>query len=143
MEDLVGELRSFERSSGAAGCVRKALAVVHAVLLSWLEAFQSARRPCDCCVRLDLELLRPDEETRAQRTAEKEMHLDAAITQRRAISNAVRVMAGKLAPSQTLPEVIIADVLDDEIVEEEAQESIARRRWREYCRESRASVCHV
>ena len=77
---------------------------------------------CDMCVRLDIELQRVDLSSAqlAELILQKEMHLDAAIAQRRFISEFTREFAGKHAPDQLLPWIIIADSMaplpPDEVV---------------------------
>ncbi|KAF1786774.1 hypothetical protein GQ600_23739 [Phytophthora cactorum] len=57
---------------------------------------------CDACVRMETSLLNPSlsESDRAELVAEKSLHLNADINQRRAMSTFVKQYAAKIAPQQ-------------------------------------------
>ena len=81
-----------------------------------LRLARSAEDVCDCCVRLDIQLQRDDldDEERARLLMEKNTHLDAAIDQRRFVSNFVKTFVRQHDPLQPVPNLIIADHYDSE-----------------------------
>jgi hypothetical protein len=73
----------------------------------------------DVCVRLDMELSREDltEEIREKLTLEKSMHIGAAIDQRRAMPNFIKLFVEKLDISQVLLYIILEDCIDSSLDE--------------------------
>jgi len=71
---------------------------------------------CDACMTIDTRLLDSSlsEEERKELLEKKNMHLGAAITQRRAVSSAVHSFVTRVAPEQQLPQQILPDELDDD-----------------------------
>ncbi|OQR82276.1 hypothetical protein ACHHYP_16294 [Achlya hypogyna] len=79
-----------------------------------LRVQRAAEDDCDSCVRISILLQQPDfsELDRATLIAEQQMHIDAAISQRRAMSFFVHDYVAKIDPSQCLPATIIPDHCD-------------------------------
>lgn len=80
-----------------------------------LRLTRSKEDACNACVRLDIQPQRDDlpvdERTRLE--LEKAMHLNSAIEQRRFVSKLAKDYISRNAPEQTVPEIIIDDVLQE------------------------------
>lgn len=79
---------------------------------------------CDACIRLDLIIKNPlsSEDDKKKATSELKMHMLAARDQRRAVSDFTKAYVGSLnTPRVQLPDVIIADHIEDLLVEEDHQ----------------------
>ncbi|XP_078732831.1 uncharacterized protein LOC144947479 isoform X1 [Lampetra fluviatilis] len=70
---------------------------------------------CDCCVHLDVRLACEDlpADERKRLLEEKNLHLDAAIDQRRTVSTFVKEYVKRHAPDQNIPVTVIPDHYDD------------------------------
>ena len=81
-----------------------------------LRIARSSEDICDCCVRIDIALLRHDlpQDERDRLLIEKRTHLDVAIEQRRFVSGFVKRYVAERAPTQSLPATIIPDHYDDD-----------------------------
>ena len=73
---------------------------------------------CDACVRLEIELARVDltAEERAAFLKEKNLHLKAAITQRRGWTDKVEACVKKADPNLKLPNFAFPDHVDDPLI---------------------------
>lgn len=83
-----------------------------------LRLSKSKEDVCDACIRIDNLLLRNDltEAERAALTLEKEMHMEAAVNQRRAMTAFVKHFIQVHDPYQVIPEHIVQDFIEDEAV---------------------------
>ena len=77
---------------------------------------KSASDLCDRCVRIEIELQSHDitEERKTALEAEKALHLDEAISQRRVWSNFVKDYAGNFDPNLDLPDLALPRLICDD-----------------------------
>ena len=86
---------------------------------------------CDTCVAINIELADESisEERRQELLLVKSVHIDEAITQRRAMSAFIRQFVGAIDPDQVLPNEILPDYVDDfpedEDIADDGEEHVA------------------
>jgi hypothetical protein len=82
-----------------------------------LKLSRTTEDVCNACVRLNTLLMSADlsDQLREKLMLEKSMHIDAAVDQRHAMSNFVKLFVQKVSPNQAVPETILEDCIDSNL----------------------------